>query len=75
MREKSKKVRFLYFQCFINTSISKEVVIRDLWLENRNVNITTQLACLIKTFEDCRLVQQIREEIEKVRPCIAVLAS
>jgi len=44
-------------------------------LENRNTNITTQLACLIKTFEDCRLVAQIREEIEKVRPSIAISAS
>ncbi|EKE00131.1 MAG: hypothetical protein ACD_22C00089G0013, partial [uncultured bacterium] len=26
-----------------------------------------QLACIFKTFEDFRLVQQIREEIEKVQ--------
>lgn len=36
-------------------------------LENRNSNITTELSRIIKVFEDCRLVAQIREEIEKVR--------
>ena len=41
------------------------------WLENRNSNITTQLACIFKTFEDFRLVAQIREEIEKVKPSLA----
>jgi len=43
-------------------------------LEKRNTNITTRLACyspelakdLFKTFEDFRLIQQTREEIEKV---------
>ena len=40
------------------------------WLENRSTNITTQLACIFKTFEDFRLVQQIREEIEKVKPSL-----
>ncbi|MBI4100693.1 recombinase family protein [Candidatus Microgenomates bacterium] len=38
--------------------------------ENHNSNIATKLACTIKTFEDFRLVQQIREEIEKVRPSL-----
>jgi len=36
-------------------------------LENRNSNITSQLACIFKTFEDFRLVQQIREDIEMVK--------
>jgi len=35
-------------------------------LENRNSNITKQLACIFKTFEDFRLVAQIREEIAKI---------
>ena len=47
--------------------------------ENRTINITTQLACyspeftkdIFKTFEDFRLVQQIQEEIEKVKPSLA----
>ena len=47
------------------------VRLRQVQLENRNSNITTQLACIFKTFEDFRLVQQIREEIEKVKPSLA----
>ncbi|MCR4330212.1 MAG: recombinase family protein [Candidatus Roizmanbacteria bacterium] len=47
---------------------------RQAWLENRNTNITTQLACIIKAFSDFRLVAQIREEIEKVKPCMAISA-
>jgi len=35
-------------------------------LENRNINITTKLSNIIKTFEDFKLVAQIREEIERV---------
>ena len=41
-------------------------------LEKRSFNITKELAYLIKTFEDFRLVQQIREEIEKVRPSLTL---
>lgn len=44
-----------------------EVILRSNLLENRESNITTQLASIFKAFEDCRLVQQIREEIEKVK--------
>ncbi len=39
-------------------------------LENRNSNITMQLACVFKIFEDFRLVAQIREEIEKVNQAL-----
>ncbi len=46
------------------------VRLRPIQLEKRNFNITTQLSCLIKTFEDFRLVAQIRKEIEKVRPSL-----
>jgi len=42
-------------------------ILRTIWLENRNTNITTQLSCIIKAFSDFRLVAQIREEIEKVK--------
>jgi len=53
--------------------ISRDLVrIKSNWLENRNSNITTQLACIFKTFEDFRLVQQIREEIEKVKPSLSL---
>ena len=33
--------------------------------KNRNTNITIKLSRIFKTFEDFRLVQQIREEIRK----------
>ena len=42
------------------------VRLRQVQLETRNSNITTQLACIFKTFEDFRLVQQIREEVENL---------
>ncbi len=35
--------------------------------ENRNANITTNLASIINAVSDFRLVVQIREEIEKVK--------
>jgi hypothetical protein len=41
-------------------------------LEKRSFNITKHLGHIIKVFEDFRLVQQIREEIEKVKPCIVL---
>jgi hypothetical protein len=34
-------------------------------LGERSLNITKEIACIIKIFEDFRLVSQIREEIEK----------
>jgi len=37
-------------------------------LDKRSFNITKELGRIIKVFEDFRLVQQIREEIERVRP-------
>ena len=43
------------------------VRLRQVQLENRNTNITSQLSHIIKAFSDFRLVAQIREEIEKVR--------
>jgi len=42
-------------------------------LENRNSNITTHLACIFKTFEDFRLVAQIREEIDRVKPSLMTI--
>jgi len=47
-------------------------MLQNRLLENRTTNITTQLVCyspelakdIFKTFEDFRLVAQIREEIE-----------
>jgi hypothetical protein len=50
-------------------------------LEDRNVNITSQLSCtcgelaesIIKAFSDFRLVAQIREEIEKMNTIYPVV--
>jgi len=53
---------------------ANRVILSTSWLENRNFNITKQLACIIKTFEDFRLVAQIREEIEKVKPALIYAA-
>ena len=40
---------------------------RHIWLEKRNSNITTELACIAEVFSDFKLVSQIREEVEKVK--------
>jgi len=53
---------------------ANSVRFKQIELENRNFNITKQLACIIKTFEDFRLVAQIREEIEKVKPALIYAA-
>jgi len=45
---------------------------RPAWLDKRSFNITKELGRIIKIFEDFKLVAQIREEIEKVRPCIVL---
>jgi hypothetical protein len=43
------------------------VRLRQIQLENRSTNITTELSRIFKTFEDFRLVQQIMEEIENLQ--------
>jgi len=43
---------------------------KKLTLEGRNLNITNYFAHIIKVFEDFRLVQDLREEIAKVKPCL-----
>jgi len=49
----------------------QQVRLRQVQLENRNPNITTQLSHIIKAFPDFRLLAQIKEEIEKVKPSSA----
>ncbi len=39
-------------------------------LEKRTFNMTTELTCIVKTFEDFRLVAQIKKEMEKLH-CLA----
>jgi site-specific DNA recombinase len=46
------------------------IILSANWLENRNTNITTELSRIIKVFEDFRLVAQIREQIENLRPAL-----
>lgn len=46
------------------------VRLRQIQLENHSFNITMELSHIIKVFEDFRLVQQIREEIERVGHCL-----
>jgi hypothetical protein len=41
-------------------------------LEDRNVNITSQLARVFNVFEDFRFIQQLREEMDKVKPVVIV---
>lgn len=43
-------------------------------LEKRSFDITKYLSHIIKVFKDFKLVQEIRKEIESVRPCL-VMAS
>lgn len=43
--------------------------------DKRNSNITTELASTIKTFEDFRLVSQIRKELEKIKESLAITQS
>ncbi|KKU57478.1 MAG: hypothetical protein UX80_C0015G0012 [Candidatus Amesbacteria bacterium GW2011_GWA2_47_11b] len=45
--------------------------IKKIELENRNTNITQELSRIFNAFSDFRLVAQIREEIEKVKPSLA----
>jgi len=41
-------------------------------LEDRNVNITSQLDRVFNVFEDFGFIQQLREEMDKVRSAIAI---
>ena len=47
------------------------VRLRQIQLENRNSNITMKLSHIYDAFSNFRLVAQIREVIEKIKPmCI-----
>ena len=45
---------------------------RPILLEDRNVNITSQFVRIFKVFEDFRFIQQLREEMDKVRPAVVI---
>src|SRR3989338_8256873 len=57
---KPMQVFMLMHRFNIRSQIKLTVKGSKVRFENRNSNITMSLACLIKTFEGCRLVQQIR---------------
>ena len=42
-----------------------------VWLEDRNVNITSQFVTIFKVFEDFRFISQLKEEIDKVPPDVS----
>ncbi|KKR37798.1 MAG: hypothetical protein UT72_C0032G0009, partial [Candidatus Woesebacteria bacterium GW2011_GWB1_40_101] len=69
----------LYHQGKTHTNIenllcTNMVRLRQIQLDNRSTNITQELSRIFKAFSDFRLVAQIREEIERVKPCLAVSA-
>jgi hypothetical protein len=41
-------------------------------LENRKVNITTNLARVFKVFEDFRFISQLREDMAKLEPAMSI---
>jgi hypothetical protein len=43
-----------------------------IWLGDRNVNITSQFVRIFKVFEDFRFINQLKEDMEKVRPEMAM---
>lgn len=55
--------------------VSKSKEIRRNKLENRNTHITSQFVRIFKVFEDFRFIQQLREEMDKVRPAVAMIPS
>lgn len=45
---------------------------RQIWLEDRNINITAELADIADLFSDFKLIKEIREEMSKVNECMVV---
>ncbi len=45
-----------------------------IWLGDRNVNITSQFVRIFKVFENFRFINQLKEEMEKVRPAMAIVS-
>ena len=53
----------------------QKVILRKNLLEDRNVNITSQFVRIFLVFEDFRFISQLREEMDKVRPAVAIVTS
>ena len=45
---------------------------RQIWLEERNCNITDELSRIADLFSDFKFVAQIKEEMEKVNSCLVL---
>jgi len=86
---RTKEFRFKNHQKSIKTSILTENFSKKLnsnslkgrkvlklttLLEDRNVNITSQFVRIFKVFEDFRFISQLREEMDKVRPAVAIVS-
>ena len=52
--------------------LKSKLNIIGVWLGDRDVNITSQFVRIFKIFEDFRFISQLKEEIEKVRPVVAM---
>jgi len=64
LKPKGKKVEFNWIKPF---DVIANYASRQAWLEERNLNITKSFPHIIKVFEDFRFVQELREEIAKVK--------
>ncbi|KXK09244.1 MAG: hypothetical protein UZ20_WS6002000645 [candidate division WS6 bacterium OLB21] len=70
---KNKKIDNVIYTSVVASLVeNNSVIIKNLMLEKRSFNITKELAFLIKTFEDFKLIQQIRQDMEQVRPAMVI---
>lgn len=57
---------------FATLRANHQFILKTSMLEDRDSNITTNLARVFKVFEDFRFITQLREEMDKVRPAMAM---
>jgi len=43
------------------------VILSANWLEDRNINITSQFVAIFNVFEDFRFISQLRKQMDKVK--------
>ena len=71
-----KKIqKVVYSPLFQNLLDTEKVTLSTTLLEDRNVNITSPFVHVFKVFEDFRFISQLREEMDKVRPAVAIVPS
>ena len=66
---------FLSYLIFYHNKGSDVAILSITLLEDRNVYITSQFVRIFKVFEDFRFISQLREEMDKVRPAVAIVTS